>query len=504
MLGWFICLYIYKYSQYLEFVFLFSANSVSSPSESIGSSLASPIEINPRLVNKNFNAHKKLKNNSTGDYSKHHKRQRNSDINSPRHSSSNKHGSEVDLDKAAPNSDVSASNISLGVSTLKRLFPNAKSSYLEKVLYTCNGDLVFASQTLSSEQQNPNNHQQQQQQHLLSLANTSASLPPQSINTSYPFNNTSYQSGLMSSLNSNTHNNSQSGSSPASFNQYHQHFNSGPHQTFSNLNQTNLSQQSHQFASNSSPFLNKPSAFSPMFNPMNGSHNQHLMQEQAVVAAAAAAMQLNSNFAALAANSASSSGSSSAPSPTPQHFSPFAAYSRMHAQAMAAHGSNNAVNANVGNEMYNPFNQFPYFNLSSAAQQFAVAAAAASLPKSSSNSMSHKVASLIMNTSVGSTSTSSENLSNSLSFESNSSQHVANISSSSSAASSSSSSPSSNRKLNPKSPASFNSPNSASTTTPPPPNSYSSSSSSSSSLSSSVLSNTMDNNFSSDLAKSPQ
>lgn len=180
------------------------------------------------------------------------------------------------------------------------------------MLYSCNGDLVYASQQLnielqknvqsttqhnqfnqSSISQNTNNSYNQ---HLLSLANPTGN----NVSNNLP-DMKSYQSAIMSTLNGQ----SSASASPSSYSQYHQHF---TNQTNNNCNSPQLEQFTNSFGQScSSALMNKNSAFSPMLTGnvstnnglVSGVHNQ----DQTVL-------------------------------------SPFAAYSRIH-QAMATHGTNN-------------------------------------------------------------------------------------------------------------------------------------------------------------------
>jgi len=181
-----------------------SSPTPSSPTTSNQSSLPSPIE----------SGHCKQKPNKYHDNSQNSKKCKkqkvsaNNDSNTKHQTNQNHQYQMTKYNTNDSTNAVSASNISLGVSTLKRLFPNTKSSYLEKVLYSCNGDLIFASQQLSAEvkpvgnnisnQSSSQNYRNQQSpipqqnynQHLLSMANPSS--PSENMK--------SYQSALMSTL----------------------------------------------------------------------------------------------------------------------------------------------------------------------------------------------------------------------------------------------------------------------------------------------------------------
>lgn len=261
-------------------------------------------------------------------------------------------------------SNISESSISLGVSTLKRLFPSVKSAHLEKVLYSTNGDLVLASQKLSQQQ-----HNQQQQSnstfnemtsnstnnHLLSLANQ---IPPIMNKTANPASFSpnlfgtqqdnmslkSYQSALLSSLNNSNE-----------FPNY-SHFNTGA----SSPNSTHSSS----------------SAFTPM---LLKTPNQH-MQEQAL-----AAMKFNL-----------------------PPFSTTHSHSRM----------NSSFASNGISDIYNAMQQFSYFPFGAAAHQL-VSAVSNNKPKLNSNESTDNLGhSLSLDSN---SSPSSNNLTNSTSSSSNSS-----------------------------------------------------------------------------------
>jgi len=294
------------------------------------------------------------------------------------------------------NNAVSASNISLGVSTLKRLFPTAKSSYLEKVLYSCSGDLIYASQQLNAEQQNkqqpPKQHQQQQQQtsHLNAYS-------PHLLSLSSPGNNNnnnnsadvikSYHTALIQQQ-------QQQHPSPM-YNQYHQHF----------VHHQNQQQQSPGAVS----FLNKASAFSPMLSASPDNHHQSVL-------------------------------------------SPFAAYTRIQ-QAIAAHSTNNSTQPDHSS-IYNPFHQFP-FNFSQFVANTTKPSQYQQQPVKSANPLA---SSLLINSSNGSPSSSDQNFSNSLSLDSSSSSQHHHTQGS--ASSSSASSPNNSGRKQAKTASNFNSPNS--------------------------------------------
>jgi hypothetical protein len=152
-----------------------SARSVSSPSSSSKSSLASPNGLRSNeqqlaVKQKGSSKSKEMMVTKSCGANKLNKRQRLMEASISPVSGANKQfkyqneaSKCVGVEESA--SSISASSISLGVSTLRRLFPNTKANYLEKVLYACNGDLMLASQQLNAEQQ----------QHKLNVLSSAAS-----------------------------------------------------------------------------------------------------------------------------------------------------------------------------------------------------------------------------------------------------------------------------------------------------------------------------------------
>ena len=351
-----------------------SAQSISSPSTSASSSLSSPIE-NETKANYEANSYgientKKLKVST--DMSKSSKKQRLGQSNESTKSTSKMSPISPTSEPKSNSSSTIASNISLGVTTLKRLYPNLKSSYIEKVLYSSDADLVVASQQLASEQHtkpsDSNINGMSHHGNLLSMANSqinvSSSSPMSSSMPASPLSSSNllqeaphlknYHSSLMSFNGSNGYP-KQNSSSPT-----YSHFSTQFQSQFSTQHPNYGSSPTSQQINNS-PFHNKSSAFSPMLlnNQNNFMHHQPMGQEQAAAAAAAAAMQFKSNFAAAVASS-------------PSHLSPFSAY-------RLPSGNHNGLGSNTGltcSDIYNPFHQFPYFSFSSvAAQQLAAVAA---------------------------------------------------------------------------------------------------------------------------------